>query len=257
MRQSEISPTTETRPPARLDLDQHALFLDFDGTLAPLVDHPDDAAMPERTRQTLIHLRERTNGALAIVSGRALADLAPRLPDSDFALAGSHGHEIRHPGDPDAAAPTLAAPLEAAEARLHSFAQRHNLRMERKPGALTLHYRGMPHLEEAVRDTVRTEAAAHDGVTDLHGNMVSELVIAGGGKGSAIRTFLDRAPFRGRSPVMIGDDVTDEHGFDAAQALGGFGLKIGAGPTCARHRLDSVPSLADWLHAIADPGSTD
>ncbi|SFD88579.1 trehalose-phosphatase [Roseivivax sediminis] len=239
-----------TDTPPNIDLAQHALFLDYDGTLAPIVDRPEEAVMPEGTRDILAGLRDRLGGALAIVSGRALADLRPLVAGLDVALSGSHGHELHLPGTPETGAPPLAEPLRPAESRLTAFAARNNIRMERKPGALTLHYRGMPHLEDVVRDTVRQEAAADPALKALHGNMVSEVVLADAGKGEAIRTLLSRPPFAGRSPVMIGDDVTDEHGFEAAGTLGGFGIKIGPGETAARYRLASVVALSGWLDML-------
>ncbi|ETX28946.1 trehalose-phosphatase [Roseivivax isoporae] len=240
-----------TDHPPTIDPARHALFLDFDGTLAPIVARPEDARMPPQTRATLGALARRMDGAVAIVSGRALADLEPLLDGLDVALSGSHGHEIRMPGEETGEVPPLAEPLRAALGHLESLARSQNLRLEVKPGAITLHYRGMPHLEDMVRDEVRETAEAHAGLKPMHGNMVSEVVLDGVGKGAALRTFLSHAPFAGRRPVMIGDDVTDEDGFRAAHALGGFGIKIGVAETEAAFRLGDVPALADWLSALA------
>ncbi|UMA65716.1 trehalose-phosphatase [Roseivivax marinus] len=230
---------------------QHAFFLDFDGTLAPIVDDPGGVHMPDDTRDAIRALQARTDRAVAVVTGRALVDLVPHLRGLELPLSGSHGHETWHPGDPPVARSGIAPALEPAEARLRALAARHNLVLERKPGALTVHFRGMPHLEDIVRDAVGQEAERGDDLKALHGNMVAEVVLAAAGKGAAIRGFLDAAPFSGRRPVMIGDDVTDEDGFAAAQERGGFGIKIGAGDTCAHYRLGSVAALAEWLDAVA------
>ncbi|ETX14357.1 trehalose-phosphatase [Roseivivax halodurans JCM 10272] len=242
------------RPPFP-DPTTHAFFLDFDGTLAPIVDHPESVHMPGGTRAALEALHERSGGALAIVTGRALADLVPHLRGMDLILSGSHGHEVWHPGDPPVRRAEVAPVLAPVDERLTSVATRHNLTLERKPGAITVHYRGMPHLEEIVREAVDREADGDGTLKALHGNMVSEVVLAAAGKGAAIRSFLEAEPFAGRRPVMIGDDVTDEDGFEAAEAIGGFGIKIGGAETRARYRLASVDALADWLSELSRPGA--
>lgn len=248
--------TTDHAPPPRIDPARHALFLDFDGTLAPIVERPEDAAMPARTHDSLVRLHAVMEGAVALISGRALEDLRARIGGLDLPMAGSHGHEIWRPGDTaDPSASPVPEVLRIAATRLTDLAGRHNLIVERKPGAVTVHYRGMPHLEETVREAVNDEAAANAGLKPLHGNMVSEVVLKDAGKGAAIERFLAKPPFAGRAPVMVGDDVTDEHGFEAAQALGGFGIRIGSGASAARYRLPDVPALADWLAVLADRGA--
>lgn len=85
----------------------------------------------------------------------------------------------------------------------------------------------------------------------LRGKMVVEAKPGGASKGNAIEAFLQEPPFAGRTPVFVGDDITDEVGFTTVQRLQGFGVKIGEGTSAARHRLDSPAALLDQLHTVA------
>ncbi|MEX3317102.1 trehalose-phosphatase [Sulfitobacter sp. PS-8MA] len=242
-----IQPTT---PPPRIKPGAHGFFLDLDGTLAPIVEDPQDTRLPERTRNLLTRLVAEVGGAVAVLSGRALADLdrimgALRLPAS-----GSHGQELRfgpHAAHPDAEAEGVPA---AIIDRVEEFAVLHGVTSERKPGAIALHYRKTPDQAEACRGFVDTLTAEEPGLRALHGKMVSEVALAGIDKGGALERLADTVDFQGRIPIMVGDDVTDEDGFRAAQARGGFGIKIGAGPSAAHYRLEDVEAFADWLEEI-------
>lgn len=228
--------------------DSHALFLDFDGTLAPIVARPEDAAIAPATAGALVRLTALTGGALAILSGRDLADLDARLRVPGLAAAGSHGMELRDAAGHMRMLGSGDGELDAAAAELAGFARKHDLILERKKGAATIHYRSRPDLGDAAQDLVERLAAGHDGLRPMHGHMVSEVVLAGIGKGNAVRAFLEVPPFRGRIPVAVGDDTTDEDAFAAAQDAGGFGVRIGPGATCAHHRLPEIGAFLDWLH---------
>lgn len=234
-------------PPRGLDWRSHALFLDFDGTLAPLAPTPDEVELAPEVRETLRHLIAATGGAVAIVSGRALDDLAPRLAGLDLAISGSHGLELRHPDGTRSALAEAVTHLDAPARTLETFARDHGLRLEHKPGAVALHFRDTPALAAACRAEVDRAAAGDATLRALHGNMVSELALAGIDKGTALTALCQAAPFAGRHPVMAGDDVTDEDGFAAAQALGGFGVRIGDAPTVARHRVATIEDFLAWL----------
>lgn len=233
--------------PKDLDWNRDALFLDFDGTLTPIVDTPDAVVVGSTVQDALLRLQVLTNGALAIISGRALADLEQYLGDLDCAMSGSHGLELQLPGSERKTVADLGGSLGQAFARLSSFAIRHGLLVEDKPGAVTLHYRSKPDLGEVCQSFVEEVAGSDPGLRAMHGNMVSEVALNGINKGTALARLMAEPPFRNRLPVMAGDDVTDEDAFRAAQAQGGFGIKIGPGPTSAIHRVADIDDFLAWL----------
>lgn len=232
--------------PGRVDWARHALFLDFDGTLAPLRDRPEEVALEEATVALLGDALREMGGAVAILSGRSLENLASLVGPLTIPLSGSHGAERWQPGDAPVAGTAPAPALEGAYSALAPLAQRDDLLLERKPGAVALHYRNRPELAAQCREAV-TATAEPLGLRALHGNMVSEAALAGVDKGTALRDFLARPPFAGRCPIMIGDDTTDEDGFAAAQAEGGFGLRIGGSRTCAHYRVEKMTDALAWL----------
>ena len=170
---------------------------------------------------------------------------------SDIAFCGSHGLEVRLA---DGTRLPLDVPpgLDEVRERARHFAgERHGLLVEEKPAGLALHYRQAPAEARAVADFM--EMLARRGrFTVQRGNMVVELRATGADKGDAVRAFMGEPPFSGARPIFIGDDLTDEHAFTAAAALGGAGVLVGPErQTAARYRLPSVASVAEWLEAPA------
>lgn len=229
-------------PPAQVDWSRHALFFDFDGTLTPIVAHPDDVELSVDAAALLAGACTATAGATAIVSGRALDDLSRHIRDAAILLSGSHGAEIGHAGRKPLPDPSIVA----AQAALAPFAAAHDLLLETKPGSVALHYRSAPDRMAAVQQQIETVSQQIE-LRALHGNMVSEATLPGVTKGTALQRIMVDSPFAGRLPVMIGDDVTDEDGFVAAQALGGFGLRIGTNQTAARYAVADIDAMHDWL----------
>jgi trehalose 6-phosphate phosphatase len=141
-------------------------------------------------------------------------------------------------------------PLDRVEQVARALAAQHpELIVELKRGSLALHYRQAPALEGEVLAAMQAAVDDSPGVTLLRGKMVAEAKPGGASKGRAIEDFLGEAPFRGRRPVFIGDDVTDEVGFLTVQRLGGVGIKVGAGSTSALGRLADPPALRRELEA--------
>ena len=233
-------------PPAR-DRAASALFLDLDGTLAPIVSRPDEVGPDPRRSDLLESLRQRLDGRLAVVSGRTLPDLDRILEHRVPALAGVHGLARRAGAGELAAAHPHPRLTEAVEA-LRAFAGPHpGLIVEDKGLSAALHYRLAPSLASAARLEAE-RIAARTGLTLQPGQMVVELRTPGAGKGESVRAFMAEPPFRGATPVFVGDDLTDEDGFEAAEALGGFGILIGPErETAARYRLPGVEAALDWL----------
>jgi trehalose 6-phosphate phosphatase len=227
------------------------LFLDLDGTLLDFAGRPQDAAPSARLRALLPQLAPSLGDAVAIVSGRAIAELDRLLAPHRFAAAGIHGLERRAPADGDIAVSGNASALDSAREALARLAERHDgLLVEDKRFAIALHFRRRPELEPEVEEAVSAlERALPPPLEILRGKMVVEIKLGGSDKGRAIRAFMQEAPFAGRTPVFLGDDVTDEAGFEIVNALGGVSIKVGPGTSIARWRLDGVAAVLAWLEA--------
>jgi trehalose 6-phosphate phosphatase len=205
------------------------------------------------THDLLHALHAATGGAVALVSGRAIDDVDRLFPGGVLPIAGQHGLERRAAAGVTTRVPVHAEALAHARARLAELAARHEgLLLEDKGMSLALHYRAAPQHEALVHDVVRGAAGAlgNDWLVQ-RGKMVVELRPAGADKGAAIAAFLADAPFAGRVPVFLGDDVTDEHGFEEVNRLGGHSIKIGEGASAARWRLRDVREVERWLAEVA------
>ncbi|HWH17367.1 MAG TPA: trehalose-phosphatase [Allosphingosinicella sp.] len=237
-------------PPVSL-LEGAALFLDFDGTLVELAETPGAISVSPGLVPLLRRLSERLSGRLAIVSGRAIADLERHLDCSGVAVSGSHGLELRLAGG---AHIPLAGPVDLGEVRgkIERFAaQAPGLLVEVKPASVALHYRQAP--GEAERVERFMAALAHkSGLALQPGKMVFELRPRGADKGDAVRAFMAEPEFGGARPLFVGDDLTDEDAFEAAAAMGGAGILVGPPrATAAEFRLADVRAVAAWLEQAA------
>jgi len=235
-----------TPPPLRRD---QALFLDFDGTLVEIAPLPHLVLVPAELPDLLDEVADRLGGAVAVVSGRPLGELARMLAPFAGTIAGQHGLErrradgtvIRHGAHPE---------LDRLRPLVAGFAARHEgVLFEDKGVGLALHYRQAPSLGARCRALVGQAAMASNGaLAALAGKMVIELMPRAGGKGRAIADFLAEAPFTGRLPVFVGDDTTDEDGFAVVNRLpGGVSVHVGGGATIARHDLATVGDVLAWL----------
>lgn len=228
--------------------DRLAVFLDVDGTLLDFEDRPEDVAADDALRDLLGHLRAATGGALALISGRTIADLDRIMAPLVFAAGGTHGAEMRWPDGRVAIAAVDA--LAHVRPAFRAFVdERPGLILEDKGAALTVHFRLAPDLEDEVVRALEGFARDHDLMVQ-HGKMVAEIKSATSSKGAAIRHFMETPPFAERQPLFIGDDLTDEHGFAGVAALGGISVKVGAGKTIAHHRLADVAEVRALLGRI-------
>ncbi|MGI9523865.1 MAG: trehalose-phosphatase [Hyphomicrobiaceae bacterium] len=233
--------------------DAVALFLDFDGTLTPIVARPDEVHVDAKVLACLTDLLPLLDGALAIVSGRQIAELDRFLYPHLFPASGVHGFEQRMAGAGARRMSCDQKALQRVTERLSKFvADQGGLLLEKKPGSVALHYRARPDLSAACRDFVAEIVKDQNGLSVIEGKMVIEIKGHRGDKGSAIRTFLKEPPFIDRLPVFLGDDTTDEAGFLAVNTLGGVSIKIGHGETLARYRLKNTSDAADWLAWLVD-----
>ncbi len=237
-------------PPADLLDENAALFLDFDGTLVELAETPDGITVAETLPALLRALSERLGGRLAIVSGRAIGNLQSHVDCAGIAVSGSHGVELRWADG--SAVPMPAVDLTHVRAAVERFAgDVPGLVVEEKPAGIAIHYRQAPEEAEHV-ERFMSDLAKQAGMTLQHGKLVAELRPTGADKGVAVRAFMAEAPFRGARPIFIGDDVTDEHGFEAVAALGGAGILVGPQrDTAALYQLEDVAHVAAWLEGAA------
>lgn len=238
-------------PPA---LPEHtAFFFDLDGTLAEIKPHPDQVVVPAEILRVLHQLAGLNQGAVALISGRSMAELDMLARPYRFPLAGVHGAERRDIDDqhhivslPESLVRSLQTRLEQALARLPGTA------LETKGMAFALHYRQAPQHEQAVMALATSIVDASPQLALQPGKCVVELKPKGINKGEAIAAFMREKPFAGRCPVFIGDDLTDESGFQVVNQAGGISVKVGAGDTGARWKLASVTDVWQWLKEVAN-----
>jgi len=237
------------RPPTRLALDQAALFLDLDGTLAPIVERPEDVRPEPRRNDLLDRLAVRLEGRLAVVSGRSLDDIDRILEGRVTSVAAIHGlvrRDARGVIGEASPHPGIAPARETLQAFAASDAR---LLVEDKSLSLTLHYRLAPDRAREAVDLAERLATV-TGLTLQPGDMVMELRTPGASKGDSIRAFMAETPFKGARPIFLGDDLTDEHGFFAVRQLGGYGVLVGPQRrTTAIYRMDDVEAALSWLEA--------
>jgi trehalose 6-phosphate phosphatase len=239
----------------RIDLCAAALFLDLDGVLAPIAPTPDAVGPDPARRARLSRAEAALGGRVAVLSGRAVADLDRILEGAPAAVAGLHGLERRRAGGPVLRAPAPPG-LPAARAAAAAFAaDRPGLLVEDKGLAVALHHRLAPDLGPALADFAAGLAAA-SGLVLQPGSMVFELRAPGPDKGDALRAFMAEPPFAGAVPLFVGDDLTDEHGFAAAADLGGAGVLVGPPrPTRAAAGLSDPAAVAGWIDAALARGA--
>ena len=232
--------------------EQWALFLDVDGTVLDLAEHPMSVRVESALVEVLGRLQTLAGGAVALVSGRSVDELDDLFRPLHLSIAGQHGAECRHAtGQMDV--DRAGVETEFARSALAAFAQRDaGLSFEDKGVTLAMHYRHAPHLEALVERTLAELSRRSGGELTLQtGKMVRELVPHGKNKGGAIAQFMTESPFAGRVPVFIGDDDTDEHGFALVNKMHGHTIKVGPGASVALHRLAGARRVRDWLRAYA------
>ncbi len=227
---------------------QSALFLDFDGTLVDLQATPDGVTVNERLRQLLLGVNQRTNNALALISGRSVESLDHLVKLPQLAISGSHGMQYRHSGESAIDVHPQVAPLpQRLIENCQAFCNRQQLLLECKPYSVAIHYRHAPEKQPLVESFLQ-KLLLHTAQLEIQpGKLIRELKPAGIDKSSALDLFSQRAPFADRTPWYFGDDATDEHAFAWVNRHQGVSVKIGEGPTCAQYRLPSPSELISHI----------
>jgi len=240
------------RPPALAD--DWALFLDVDGCLLDFAATPEGVVVPAGLTETVEALAEKLHGAVALVSGRALSMLDRLFPTlRQMPAAGLHGLELRGPGKLAKAAPSAPAALQRIRAEAEAIALAWpGALVESKGPNLALHWRTAPAAAPAFHAFASAALPRLPGYRVQAGDQVLEFRPDGDlDKGAAILALMAAPPFRGRVPVFVGDDKTDEHGFAVVNAHGGHSVLVGVrDDSAARYALSDPASVRAWLRAM-------
>ena len=241
---------TRPRPPLP-DSDPWSIFLDVDGTLIEIADRPDRVVVPEKLGDLLRRLCVANSGALALVSGRPVSEIDSLFHPQKLPVAGQHGLEIRLPGqDLKSEQPIMD---ESIRSLVDGFRETYqNVVTEDKGGSLAFHFRQNPRAEAAAMETAeKITDELGKGYTIQKGKMVVEVKPRSAHKGAAIATILRHDIFAGRIPVFVGDDTTDEDGFDTVNEMDGVSVHVGAdAETSAVFSLKTVGEVHDWLESV-------
>src|ERR1700676_5541468 len=231
-------------------LDGCALLLDIDGTLLDLAPTPREVWVPPGLAKTLNRLLEKTSGALALVSGRSLNDIDLIFAPEQFPAVGGHGAEMLLATDNEAVA-THAPPMDKElKRRLAAIGKRSpGILLEDKGDSLALHYRLAPHAEKAIYEAVSLIRAdlPNAPIEVLPGKCVCEIKHSGFNKASGVIELMNHAPFKGRRPIFIGDDVTDESVFAIMPDFGGLAFSVGRRAQGVADCFDDPAQVRDWL----------
>ena len=249
----QTNQTARAVPQARDVLASGALLLDLDGTLIDFAARPDAVYLPASLLSDLTFLHDAMAGAVAIVTGRRLDDVDALLAPLRLPIAAEHGGMIRRlPSGEVSRLPVSVPPpgWDGAgwDAAGRVFAASHpGVVHEMKSAGFVLHYRQAPDLGDPIRAFLEELAAGEPGFEILRAAMAWELRPRGVHKGLGVRSLMAHAPFAGRTPFFIGDDVTDEDGIGAAEALGGAGFRVA-------DDFGSPAGVRAWLASLRSAG---
>src|ERR1700732_568261 len=236
-------------------LDGCAILLDIDGTLLDLAPTPREVWVPPGLTKTLNRLLEKTSGALALVSGRSLNDIDLIFAPEQFPAVGGHGAEMRLSADGEAVA-TQAPPMDKElKRRLAAIAKLSpGILLEDKGYSLALHYRLAPHAEKAIYAAVSLIRAdlPNAPIEVLPGKCVCEIKHSGFNKASGVTELMTHEPFKGRRPIFVGDDVTDESVFAIIPDFGGLAFSVGRRAMGVADHFDEPREVREWLAHLVD-----
>jgi trehalose 6-phosphate phosphatase len=236
-------------------LNDCAILLDIDGTLLDLAPTPREVWVPPGLASTLTRLLTRTSGALALVSGRSLNDIDLIFAPEQFPAVGGHGAEMRISAESEAVA-THAPPMDKElKRRLAAIAKLSpGILLEDKGYSLALHYRLAPHAEKAIYEAVSLIRSdlPNAPIEVLPGKCVCEIKHSGFTKATGVRELMTHEPFKGRRPLFIGDDVTDETVFAIMPDLGGLAFSVGRRARGVAGHFDEPRDVREWLARLID-----
>lgn len=228
-----------------------AWFFDIDGTLVEIASSPASVVVHRELPHLIAQLHFLSGGAVSLITGRAVADVDQFLPMPGISVAGQHGLELRTADGTFIPPSSVDTHLHDVRAALEDAVTRHpGLLLEFKGESIALHYRNAPRLAGYAHRLMRSLRERHAPDFAIRkGKRVVELTHHTADKGVALRKLMKTEPFKGRIPVFLGDDVTDESGFATVNELCGISVKVGPGPTLARWRLGDVTAVREWLRS--------
>ena len=236
------------------DLRKCAILLDIDGTILDLAPAPQQVFVPAELRNTLSRLEDLTGGALALISGRSLHDIDLIFSPLQLAAVGGHGAELRVvPGGKGVRrARELNPVLKRKLAALTELGP--GILVEDKGYSLALHYRLAPDKGETLRAAIQEicATAPRGSIEVLPGKLVFEIKMTGINKASAVRELMTYPPFKGRTPIFVGDDTTDEPVFPMLSQFGGLGFSVGRVAPDVNGHFENPESVRGWLTRIAN-----
>ena len=241
----------ESRIIKLLSQNKLAIFLDIDGTLIPYANHPNNIIVPKNLKYLLYNLRNKLNGALALISGRMVQDIQNIINPLKLSVSGIHGLEYTNNHGQYLRNNIEPIPLDIYK-RLYTFSKNYPGSMiEKKNISVALHYRNAPGIEKKATSVINRIISGSD-LKLLKGNKVLELVPKNSNKGKAINFFMNKQPFLNKIPVFIGDDVTDEYGFKSVNNLGGYSIKVGyQSNTLANFFIKDTTSVLKFLNFVS------
>jgi len=227
------------------------LFLDVDGTLIEFTDTPSQTVGDPEIKRLLAAVAQNLSGALALVTGREIMTVDQLFAPLKLPVAGLHGVERRDASGTLHQAALLDSRLNRVRPALTLLADSYpGTIIEDKGRNIAVHYRLAPQYGDLVRRSVAAiTAPLADDYQLQDGLMMVEIKPRGYNKGSAIHAFMREAPFAGRRPVFVGDDLTDRDGFSAVESLNGVSIGVGD-RVQGRYQLPDVGSVRRWLHGI-------
>jgi len=240
---------TQTLPPPSL---AWCVFLDVDGTLIQLTDSPLEAFADQELKVLLGSVAKRLGGALALVSGRSIQYLDALFKPLRLPVAGLHGGVRRSASGAVHGASYIDVELDRVRPAVHALVKAYpGTSVEDKGRTIAVHFRMAPQHESSVRESLA--AITKPMSSNYHiqeGNMVLELMPRGFNKGAAIKMFMQEPPFLGRRPVFVGDDITDQGGFQSVEEQGGISIAVGD-RVRGQFRLDDPTAVRSWLQGVA------
>lgn len=237
-----------------IDIRSSAVLLDVDGTLLDIADTPLTVEVPGRLKDALEAVSAKTGGATAFVSGRPIVDLDRLFAPLKLAAVAGHGAELRTNGlaDPRRYDTSIGRDLRTS---LAAFAASHEgVLLEDKGYSLALHYRLAPERAAAVLEAVAAACAQcpPNSLDVLPGKAVVEVKPAAFNKGTGIRELMKYPPFRGRRPIFIGDDVTDQAAFAVLPEFDGVGFSVGHEMPGLAGFFQKPGDVRAWLYRVAE-----